>query len=177
MAVAETVPPETIPPMKTLLLLRHAKSSRDVPDLSDHDRPLNDRGRQAAKQVGRFLRDEDLVPDLILCSTAVRARKTAQKAAKACDYPRAIELEERLYLANSHAHYAVLRGVDTGCKRVLLVGHNPGISEFLNQLTSAEEEMPTAGLAIVTLPIDRWKDLTARTRGKLIKFWRPRESK
>jgi len=163
--------------MKTLLLLRHAKSSRDVPNVADHERPLNERGKQAAKQVGRFLRDEDLVPDLILSSTAVRARKTSQKAAKACDYPRAIELEDRLYLANAHAHYTVVRGVEAGCKRLLLVGHNPGISEFLNQLTSAEEELPTAALAIVTLSIDRWKDLTAKTRGKLVKIWRPRESK
>jgi phosphohistidine phosphatase len=163
--------------MKTLMLLRHAKSSRDVPNLADHDRPLNERGKQAAKHVGRFLRDEDLVPDLILSSTAVRARKTSQKAAKACDYPRAIELEERLYLASAQTHDAVVRGVEAGCKRLLLVGHNPGISDFLNHLASADEEMPTAGLAIVELPIIHWKDLTAKTRGKLIKFWRPRESK
>ncbi len=163
--------------MKTLLLLRHAKSSRDEPELADHERPLNERGKDAAKEVGRFLLKNNLVPDLIVSSTAVRARKTAQKTAKQCDYPRAIELEQRLYLASVPAHYAVVRGVETDCERLLVVGHNPGIGDFLNQLTSADEEMPTAGLAVVQLSIKRWKDLTAKSRGTLVKFRRPREQK
>jgi phosphohistidine phosphatase len=163
--------------MKTLLILRHAKSSRDEPELADHDRPLNERGKKAAKEAGRFLRDEDLVPDLIVSSTALRARKTAQKAAKQCEYPRAIELEEQLYLGNAPTHYKVVRKADASCKRLLIVGHNPGISEFLSQLVSgSEEDMPTAGLAVVQLPIRAWKELTARTRGKVLKFWRPRDS-
>jgi phosphohistidine phosphatase len=86
-------------------------------------------------------------------------------------------LEEQLYLASSHGHYAVVRKALPRSKRLMLVGHNPGISEFLKQLTGGEEEMPTAGLAVVQLPIKEWKDLTARTRGKLLKFWRPSESK
>lgn len=163
--------------MKTLMILRHAKSSRDDPELADHERPLNERGKQAAKEAGRFLRDEDLLPDLIVSSTAVRARKTAQKAARQCEYPRAIELDEQLYLGHAQTHYSVVRKIEPGCKRLLLVGHNPGISEFLNQLTSGDEELPTAGLAVVQLPIKAWKELTARTRGKLLKLWRPRDSK
>ncbi len=161
--------------MKTLLLLRHAKSSRDNPDLADHERPLNDRGKGAARQMGQLLVDEKLVPDLIVSSTAVRARKTAQKVAKRCDYPRAIQLDERLYLSNPAAHLAVLQGVENDEQRVLVVGHNPGISEFLNQLASADEELPTAGLALIELPIKRWRDLTARTRGTLARIWRPKE--
>lgn len=164
--------------MKTLLLLRHAKSSRDDPELADHDRPLNERGKKAAKEAGRFLRDEDLVPDLIVSSTALRARKTAQKAASQCEYPRAIELDDQLYLGNAPTHYKVVRKVEPRCKRLLIVGHNPGISEFLNQLVSSDaEEMPTAGLAVIQLPIKDWKELTERTRGKLIEFWKPRDSK
>src|SRR5579872_6826900 len=130
--------------MKTLLLLRHAKSIRDDPEMADHDRPLNERGKKAAKEAGRFLRDEELVPDLIVSSTALRARKTAQKAAKQCDYARAIELEEQLYLASASAHYKVVRKIEPSCKRLLIVGHNPGISDFLNQLVSGEDAMPTA---------------------------------
>jgi phosphohistidine phosphatase len=163
--------------MKTLLLLRHAKSSRDDAELDDHDRPLNERGKKAAKEAGRFLRDEELVPDLIVSSTALRARKTAQKAAKQFEYARAIELEDQLYLANAPTHYKVVRKSEHACKRLLIVSHNPGISDFLNQLISADEEMPTAGLAVVQLPIKDWADLTARTRGKLMKFWRPLDSK
>lgn len=163
--------------MKTLLLLRHAKSSRDDPEMADHDRPLNERGKKAAKEAGRFLRDEELVPDLIVSSTALRARKTAQKAAKQCDYARAIELEEQLYLASAGAHYKVVRKIEPSCKRLLIVGHNPGISDFLNQLVSGEDAMPTACLALVQLPIKEWSDLTERTRGKLVTFWRPLDSK
>jgi phosphohistidine phosphatase len=163
--------------MKTLLLLRHAKASRDEVELADHERPLNERGKRAAKEAGRFLREQELVPDLIVSSTAVRARKTAQKAAKQCDYPQAIELEEQLYLGNAQTHYAVVRRIKVRSHRLMIVGHNPGISEFLNRLISGDDEMPTAGLAIVQLPIKHWKDLTARTRGKLVQFWRPRESK
>jgi phosphohistidine phosphatase len=164
--------------MKTLLILRHAKSSRDDPKLADHDRPLNERGKKAAKEAGRFLRDEDLVPDLIVSSTALRARKTAQKAAKQCEYPRAIELDDQLYLASAPTHYKIVRKAESSSRRLLIVGHNPGISEFLNQLVShGDEELPTAGLAVIQLPIKEWQELTARTRGKLVQSWKPRDSK
>ena len=95
--------------MKTLMLLRHAKSSRDDPELDDHDRPLNPRGKGDAKRMGRLIRDEKIVPDLIVSSTAVRARKTAEKVAKQSGYSSAIELEDRLYLSDAAAHYGVVQ--------------------------------------------------------------------
>jgi phosphohistidine phosphatase len=161
--------------MKTLLLLRHAKSSRDDPHLEDHARPLNARGKEAAKQIGRLIRDEKLVPDRMISSTAVRARKTAAKAAKSCGYDKAIELSEAIYLAKPAAHRTVLNDVPDHCDSVLVVGHNPGISEFLHQLTDSGEEMPTAALAVIELPIESWSTLSADTRGSLRQMWRPRE--
>jgi phosphohistidine phosphatase len=161
--------------MKTLMLLRHAKSSRDDPDLDDHLRPLNKRGKEAAKRMGRLIRDEKIVPDLILSSTALRARKTAERAATESRYGGAIELAADLYLADAAAIYSVVRQIDRRRDRVLVVGHNPGISEFLSRLVQAEGEMPTAALAVVELPISAWNKLTSKTRGKLAAYFKPRE--
>ena len=159
--------------MKTLLILRHAKSSRDDPNMADHDRPLNERGKRAAKEAGRFLRDEDLVPELIISSTALRARKTAQKAAKRCDYPRAIELSDRLYLSTPRDHLEVVQALADAEDCVLLVGHNPGISQFLSELTDTASDLSTAELGQVALPINHWADLTGSDAGKLVKLWQP----
>jgi phosphohistidine phosphatase len=161
--------------MKTLMLLRHAKSSRDDPDLPDHERPLNKRGKESASRMGKLVRDEKIVPDLIVSSTALRARKTAERVAAESKYPGAIELEEHLYMAEPDAIYDVVRKIDPERERVLVVGHNPGISDFLSRLAGTEEEMPTAALAIVELPIDRWNKLTAKTRGQLTSYWKPKE--
>jgi phosphohistidine phosphatase len=163
--------------MKTLMLLRHAKSSRDDPELDDHERPLNPRGKADAKRMGRLIQDEKIVPDLIVSSTALRARKTAEKVVKQSGYTSAIELEDRLYLSDAAAHYAVVQETGRRHARLLLVGHNPGLSEFLSRLTSADEELPTGALAIVELPLDAWKELIASTRGKLVALYRPRELK
>jgi phosphohistidine phosphatase len=161
--------------MKTLMLLRHAKSSKDDPELEDHQRSLTKRGKEAAKRIGRLIRDKKIVPDLIISSTAVRARKTAEKAAAESQYQGAIELEDRLYLADPGAIHAVVRQFDAGRDRVLLVGHNPGISDFLSRLVRTEEEMPTAALAVIELPIGSWNKLSAKTRGRLANYWKPRE--
>jgi phosphohistidine phosphatase len=161
--------------MKTLMLLRHAKSSKDDPQLDDHERPLTKRGKEAAKRIGRLIRDEKIVPDLIISSTAVRARKTAEKAAEESKYQGAIELEERLYLADPERIYAVVREFEARRERVLLVAHNPGISDFLSRLVQTEEEMPTAALAVIELPIASWSKLSAKTRGRVLNYWKPRE--
>ena len=90
--------------MKTLLILRHAKSDWETPDVADHDRPLNGRGKRDAPRMGRLLRDENLVPDLIISSTAKRARKTAKLVAEASGYEGEIRLAETLYLAGPEAY-------------------------------------------------------------------------
>jgi phosphohistidine phosphatase len=161
--------------MKTLLLLRHAKSSWKYPDLADHDRPLNKRGKQTAPRVGQLLKDENLLPDLILSSTAARAQTTARKVTKASGYAGEIRVTRDLYEAGPEAYLTALRAVADEHNRVLVVGHNPGLEELLEQLTDETEALPTAALALIELPINRWAELSEATEGKLVRVWRPKE--
>ena len=157
--------------MKTLLLLRHAKASRDDADLPDHNRPLTDRGKKDAKRLGRQLHDAKLVPDLIISSTARRARKTASKVAKQTNYPRAIELTDRLYLSTPQEHLEVLRSVPDGEACIMLVGHNPGLSQFVSELTDTDTELATAELVQLELPIKHWSEIAKARSAKLKKVW------
>ena len=161
--------------MKTLLLLRHAKSSWKDEEVSDHDRPLNKRGKRDAPRVGKLLQETQLAPELIISSTAKRARKTASKVAKECVYEGVIELTGDLYLAPPAQYIQVLRNVPEHIQRVLVVGHNPGTEELLAQLTGCVTHFPTAALAQIELDIDTWDQLTHTTRGRLIDSWRPNE--
>jgi len=161
--------------MKTLLLLRHAKSSWKHPELSDHDRPLNKRGKQEAPRVGAWLRAQELVPDLIISSTARRARETAEKVAEASGYEGEVELDEALYLADPEDCIAALRDVSDQHACVMVVGHNPGLEMLLETLTRSDDLMPTAAVAQVSLPVERWRQLTLATRGALVNLWRPRD--
>jgi len=162
--------------MKTLLVLRHAKSSRDDPALDDRDRPLNARGERDAPRMGLLVRDEQLSPDLVVCSDAVRARQTAEAMAEAAGYSGTILLEHRLYAAEAAVILAVLRDVvEPDVDTVMIVGHNPGLEDLVSALTGAREDLPTAALAQLALPIDRWAEIGPRTRGTLVRVWRPRE--
>jgi phosphohistidine phosphatase len=161
--------------MKTLLILRHAKSDWDEPEVADHDRPLTARGKRDAPNVGRWLRAEDLVPDLIISSTAKRARKTARLAADASGYEGEIRLEAELYEAGAETYVEVLQTVPEPCPRVMVVGHNPGLEELVQALTGELQSMPTAGLAQITLPIATWKEMSDEVEGDLVQVWRSRE--
>ena len=163
--------------MKTLLVLRHAKSSRDDPSLDDRDRPLAARGERDAPRMGRLVRDEQLSPDLVVCSDAVRARQTAEAMAEAAGYSGTILLEHRLYAAEAGGILAVLREVvEPDLGTVMIVGHNPGLEDLVSALTGFREDLPTAALAQLALPIDRWSDIGPRTRGKLVRLWSPKDA-
>jgi phosphohistidine phosphatase len=161
--------------MKTLLILRHAKSSWKDEDLSDHDRPLNKRGKANAPQVGEFIQSEGLMPDLILSSSAKRAHQTARLAAEAAGYDGDIRLLRELYAAPPEAYIQALSSLDDRFERVMVVGHNPGLEDLLQMLTFTVQAMPTSTIACVDLPIERWTDLNQRTRGKLANLWRPKD--
>ena len=162
--------------MKTLLVLRHAKSSRDDRTLDDHERPLNERGQRDAPRMGALLREYGLVPDLILSSDALRARQTAEAAAKAAHYAGEVRLDPRLYGASPADIVRVLRTVDeTNASTVMIVGHNPGLEELVARLTLERQDLPTAALAQIALPVDQWRDLTVSRRGSLVGLWRPKE--
>ena len=160
--------------MKTLLILRHAKSSWDDPALDDHERPLNARGEKDAPRIGRLARDERLAPELILSSDALRAHLTAAAMADATGGQ--ILLDPRLYHANAAEILTVLRSVVLhNVATVMIVGHNPGLEELIALLTGEREPFPTAALAQITLPIERWSALDTAIRGTLIGLWRPKE--
>ena len=161
--------------MKTLLLLRHAKLSWKHSELADHDRPLNKRGKSTAPLMGALLLDEDLIPDLILCSSAVRAHTTALLVAKACAYAGEIKRIRKLYLAEPQTYVEVLRQVPEKHARVLVVGHNPGLEALIEALTGEAMAMPTAALAQVELSLKRWSDLDTDTDCKLVNVWRPKD--
>lgn len=161
--------------MKTLLILRHAKSSWDDPGLKDHDRPLNHRGVHDAPRMGRLIVDEDLVPEIIISSTAARAESTAQLAARVMDPTPEIETTRDLYLASPHTYLDVLADHAGEADVVMVVGHNPGITALVTILTGELEEMPTAALAVVELDIDDWARIDRVDHGRLIAFWRPKE--
>ena len=160
--------------MKTLLILRHAKSSWNNANLSDHDRPLNERGKLDAPRVGEILKEHHLIPDLIITSTAEGALATAEAAAIHSDYASEIKIERRFYHAPPSTYLAVLRELGDGPDRVMVVGHNPGLEDLVSHLTGESEFMPTAALAQVELSITRWSSLNETTQGKLAFLWRPK---
>ena|SRR5688572_14682345 len=162
--------------MKTLLVLRHAKSSWHHGTLVDHERPLNERGQREAPQMGKVIREYRLVPDVLLSSDACRARQTAEAVTRAAHFAGEIRLEPRLYGASPAEIIGVLRTVDvTNAATVLIVGHNPGLEELVARLTRERQELPTAALAQIVLTVDQWRDLTVSSRGSLIGLWRPKE--
>lgn len=161
--------------MRTLLVLRHAKSSWKHPKLSDHDRPLNKRGKHDAPQIGRLLRQQRLSPGAIISSTAKRARRTAEEVARSSTFDGAVQLDPRLYLADPATILDVVRRADPDTRRVMVVAHNPGLEELIRHLTGKDESLPTAALAQIRLQLDRWRDLQVGTSGQLVNLWRPNE--
>ncbi len=161
--------------MKTLLLMRHAKSSWKQPGLTDRERPLNRRGRRDAPKMGHLLRKEDLVPQYILSSTALRARLTAEAVAEASGCDGEILFLDGLYGAEPQDYVDALHLIPDGVDPVLVIGHNPGMEDLLELLTDQRERLPTAAVVHLRLPIERWADLTHQTEAEWVHTWRPRE--
>ncbi len=161
--------------MKKLLILRHAKSSWKDLSQADHDRPLNKRGKRDAPRIGKFMRERDMIPDLIISSTAKRAWKTAEAVADEVDYRKDVTRTRDLYHAYPDAFIEILQGLDNHFRSVLMVAHNPGIEELVAQLSGVYERMTTGALAHFELPIDDWQDLEDRMRGRLKGIYRPKE--
>ncbi|MBG8555224.1 SixA phosphatase family protein [Hymenobacter guriensis] len=161
--------------MKTLYLMRHAKSSWSFEDLSDHDRPLNDRGRDDVPAMGRALAERQIQLDLLVSSTAVRALSTAALVAKELQYPHEqIKVEERIYRADPLELLAVVRELPDEADAVLLIGHNNTITDFANLLSpSAIPEMPTAAVVCLKFDIGRWQNLD-RTNAEYYFFDAPK---
>jgi phosphohistidine phosphatase len=162
--------------LKTLLILRHAKSSLKSPKLSDHDRPLDELARQDAYQLGELLRNKELVPHYIVSSTALRAKTTADLMAEGCGYVGEVVLEQPLYQANPIYYMKVLERLPDRYQRVLLVGHNPAIEATIEMLIgSLNIAMLPCTLAHLDLPVRKWSDLGKGIdfEAKLIDVLRP----
>lgn len=168
--------------MKHLWLLRHAESSRDNPWLADHDRPLAPRGERDAARIGRHLRETDIRPDLILCSTARRTEQTLALLLEQFERPNfPVEKDASLYLPGWRVLAERLQRLPDEVGSVLLVAHNPDLQELILKLAGPEDaglrkaiakEFPPAALAAVTLPAASWAAMTPET-GRLDSFVRP----
>lgn len=150
--------------MKLLTLFRHAKSSWDDSSLDDHDRPLAPRGHRDAERMAKRLASQGHAPDLLLTSTALRARETADYLAAALDLAgERLRIERAIYLATPDQLLRVISGQDDGLESVLLVGHNPGLTEFANALLPSLrlDNLPTAGVIAIDCDVQRWSEVGA----------------
>jgi phosphohistidine phosphatase len=163
--------------MKTLLLMRHAKSSWKHPELPDQDRPLNKRGEKDASRMGKFIREKELIPQLILASPAKRVSQTVDGMQGKMDFKGKVEYVDSLYLAEPSAYLTTLRDIPDNFERVMVVGHNPGLEGLLQILSGQVESLSTAALAYLVLPIEHWSDLNESIHGELVERVKPRDLK
>lgn len=171
--------------MKTVILLRHAKSSWDDPSLADRDRPLNGRGRKAARAMAGYLEKTMSPPDIILCSTAERTRQTLAALKNWLGKKAEIDLEPTLYLASPETMLDLVRKAPKSAGSILLIGHNPGTEDLARLLLGDEargepeaiarlaEKFPTGALAEIRFDADKWKGVKPG-RGRLERFVWPR---
>ncbi len=165
--------------MKNLFIMRHAKSSWNDPDISDHDRPLNKRGKRDAPKMGKLIRDQNIAPDLIISSTAIRASKTAELVARGFKYKGETVLDESIYSAEPIDILKILSRCPNRYDSILLVGHNPTVEETIKLLTALPEiTMPTCSLVHLTLAIEKWSEINKKELAKahLVHQWSPKES-
>lgn len=164
--------------MKRLILTRHAKSSWDDPLTPDHDRPLNERGKAAAADLGQWLASRDYVPGEVLCSDALRTRKTFSGIAPALPGTPVLELKPALYHAGPDVMMAVLRHATADV--VMMIGHNPGIAEFAARLVAHAPanadfaRYPTGATLVADFDIETWSEVGFGS-GVTVDFVIPRE--
>ena len=162
------------PSMKTLLLLRHAKSSWKDSTVPDHDRTLNDRGRHAAELVRRFLKSRKLRQDYVLSSSSARTRETVEIIFAGAELAPDCCYDDALYLASATKLLEAVSRLEGNWEQVVLVAHNPGIGELFFRLTGTEERFPTATLASIALDIENWSE-AENAKGKLEWLVTPRQ--
>lgn len=160
--------------MKKLFVLRHAKSSWAQTELADFDRPLNERGLQAAPFMGSVMAREGFAPAVIISSPAVRARHTAELVKNSGQLEAEVRFEDAIYEASPQTLLQIASSVESAIDSVMFVGHNPGIEGFIRLLTGNLESMPTAGLAVIDVNIDDWSKITVGC-GTLVKVIRPKD--
>lgn len=162
--------------MKTLLILRHAKSSWDNPDSSDFDRPLNSRGLEAVPLMGNVIYQKNLQPEIIISSPAKRAKQTAILIKETAQIEAKIRYEDGIYEASPLRLLQIVSEVEDKNGMILIVGHNPGLESFIKMLTGEIQSMPTAAFAKIDMQIDCWSDIAADC-GRLDFLVRPKDER
>lgn len=163
---------------RTLVMIRHAKSSWANPLQSDFERPLNERGEKDAPMMGERLKKQQIIPDLIIASTAKRAKQTAIKIAKAIGYDESkIAWQEKLYHCIPSVFEEALYELDEKMKTVFIVAHNPGITEFVNELSDQffTDDMPTCGMVGAKFEAEEWNEFS-RVNKKVFLFDYPKNN-
>jgi phosphohistidine phosphatase len=169
--------------MKTLLLVRHAKSGWGDADQRDFDRTLNDRGRKTADGLGVYLHASDPMPDAILCSPAVRTKETWKLIDLQTGWSVVPHLIKDIYMASAEQLLQIIHALHEPYQRVMLIGHNPGLEDLILLLTGQgdqklrkvmEEKLPTATLAQLDFDVPLWADIKPKL-GTLKRFIRPRD--
>ncbi|MGC3947166.1 MAG: histidine phosphatase family protein [Chryseolinea sp.] len=163
--------------MKTLYVIRHAKSSWDVKTLDDIERPLNERGKRDAPRMAKRLKEKEIHPDLLITSSAKRATSTAKRIAKVLKYPKTdIKVMDKLYHADEDTMLEVLNKLKEKHNVVFMFGHNPGLTDFVNSIMSEEldiDNVPTCGVVAFQFQAERWDQVTWGT-GKMMFFDYPK---
>lgn len=146
---------------KYLTVIRHAKSSRENPELDDLVRPLNERGRQSVKIIGNYLREHKIKPDLVITSPATRALQTAIGISDILNYPKeALYIKQEIYFGTSSAILSVLENINDNFNDVFLFGHEPVLSSLIEILTGKNlDKFPTCAVCRIYLDIKKWKDI------------------
>ena len=160
--------------MKTLFVLRHAKSSWDNPDWSDFERPLNSRGLDAARFIGGLIYERRLAPQIIISSPAKRAKQTAVLVKEIAEISKPVVFDERIYEASPLTLFNLIREFDEKYKSVLIIGHNPGFENLVRVLTGETVQMPTAALAKINIDVEIWCAIESGM-GELEFLIRPKE--
>ncbi len=168
--------PLKIVAVKHLYIVRHAKSSWKHPELSDFERPLNNRGKRDAPFMGKLLREERILPDILVTSPAVRALSTARIIAEEVEYEeKHLDIQKRLYLARAGDLMQVVRELPVACSKAMLVGHNPGLTDIAEILCGKFiGNIPTSGIVALRFSVKKWPDIDDGT-GDLLFFEYPRK--
>lgn len=161
--------------MKTLLIMRHGKSSWKHKDLEDHERPLSKRGLRDSRMMADIIQEKELIPQVILASSSVRTTQTAQIFSEETGYRGEILTLDSLYLAEAEAYLHELKQLSDEYERVMVIGHNPGLESLLQMITGRIEALPTGVVAYISLPISHWEEINGESVGELVQIWKPKE--
>ncbi len=163
--------------MKTLLLMRHGKSDwKDTKKKEDKFRPLTKKGEKDAQKMCELLEEKEIFPQVILTSTALRARETSAVFLDRCCEEITFIARDALYMAEPPAILDCIKTVNDQVERVMVIGHNPGLEALLQHFIGKVESLSPASVAYVELPIDHWSDLSLDTQADKLEKWKPKDA-